>query len=155
MNNEFVYFIPLLFLLFFERFQNKRNRMDVKQPVTQPWPRLQVQWSRLVAFKCVPEEHSEATCPKYTPCTGALNQGANAKLSYHIIWFFFFTFLFYVWFNFGFPHSTHVKHYFTPLWILMHPKMKLNKLGRTKEVLRHNFGSSCIAVGTNWKNSNA
>ena len=68
--------------------------MDVKQPVTQPWPRLQVQWSQLVAFKCVPEELSEATCPKYTPCTGALNQGANAKFSYHIIWFFFFTFYF-------------------------------------------------------------
>ena len=127
--------------------------MGEKQPVTQPWPRLQVLWSQLVAFKCGPEGHFEAICPKYTPCTGARNQGANLFILSHLLIYFIFSF--YVWFNFGFPHSTHVKHYFTPLWILMHPKMKLNKLGRTKEVLRHNFGSSCIAAGTNWKNSNA
>ena len=69
--------------------------MGEKQPVTQPWPRLQVLWSQSVAFKCGPEGHFEAICPKYTPCTGARNQGANLFILSHLYWFIlFFHFMF-------------------------------------------------------------
>ena len=113
------------FPLLFEQYPNNYIRMGEKQPVTQPWLRLQVLWSLSVAFKCGPEGHFEAICPKYTPCTGARNQGANLFILSHLYWFILF-FSFYVWFNFGFPHSTHVKPYFTPHWILMHPKWNYN-----------------------------
>lgn len=134
----------------------KRNRMEEKLPATQPWLRRLALWSQLVAFKCVPEGHFEAICPKYMPCTGAQNPGATL-LYYlcHLIWF---SFLF-LHFMFGSILVYHIrrmlKSYFTPQWILMHQNMQLIKLGGAKKMLRHNIGPSCFAAGTYWKNSNA
>ena len=61
----------------------KCNRMEGRRPAIQLWLRLLVLWSQLVAFKCAPEGHLEAICPKYTPCTGAQNQGVFLVHLYH------------------------------------------------------------------------
>ena len=72
----------------------KCNRMEGRRPAIQLWLRLLVLWSQLVAFKCAPEGHLEAICPKYTPCTGAQNQGVFlVHLYHHLIWFFFYFYI--------------------------------------------------------------
>ena len=129
--------------------------MEGKRPAIQLWLKLLVLWSQLVAFKCEPEGHFEVTYPKYMPCTGVQNQGAyfiHFSIR-HLIYLFI---LFYVWFNFGSPYSAHVYTLFHNSLDFENCKnMKIRTLGRTKTMLRHNIGPSCIAAGTYWKNSNA
>ena len=150
-----MYLILKYLTLLFEQYSNKRIRMEEKQPVTQPWPRLLVLWSRLVAYRCGPEGHFEAICPKYTPCTGAPNQGANLiNFIFNFIWLFS-LFLHFMFGSILVYHTTHVKTLFHTSLDFDASKLQIIKLGRTKEMLRYNIGPSCFAAGAYWKNSNA
>ena len=140
--------------MFYEPY-HKRNRMEEKQPVTQHWLRLLVRWNQLGAFKCVPEGHFEAICRKYTPCTGAPNQGANLiNFIFNFIWLFS-LFLHFMFGSILVYHTTHVKTLFHTSLDFDASKLQIIKLGRAKEMLRYNIGPSCFAAGAYWKNSNA
>lgn len=68
--------------------------MDGKLPVTQRCLRPLGRWSRSVGFRCERGGRFEDTCPRFTPCIGALSQGSQETR--FVLMYFFPFFVFYV-----------------------------------------------------------